>query len=86
MKTIATVGSPPLLGSGRLGASRPRLSGRERDVIGLLARGLSYAECAASLGVALDTVRTHVRRSYEKLHASTKAEAVAVAMREGWID
>lgn len=65
---------------------RQPLSDREREVLSLLARGFSYAECAASLGLALDTVRSHVRRAYEKLHASSKAEAVAVAMREGWLD
>ena len=64
----------------------PALTSREREVLQLLARGLSYGEAATSLGVSLDTVRTHVRHAYEKLHASTKAEAVAIAMRRGWLD
>ena len=58
---------------------------REIDVLQMLSRGLSYAECAGALGMSLDTVRSHVRNSYRKLHAASKAEAVAIAMRSGWL-
>jgi DNA-binding NarL/FixJ family response regulator len=62
------------------------LTDREREVINLLARGHSYGDAAKELGVALDTVRTHVRRAYEKLHATTKGEAIARAFRAGLIE
>jgi DNA-binding NarL/FixJ family response regulator len=61
------------------------LSARERDVLNMLARGFSYAECGRLLEISIDTVRTHVKSTYKKLHAATKAEAVALAIRGGWI-
>lgn len=59
------------------------LTRREQDVLGMLAKGLSYGESATSLTISVDTVRSHVRRIYEKLHAANKTEAIAHAMRAG---
>lgn len=67
------------------GLPAPSLTVREREVIELLARGHSNSSCSQILGLALDTIRTHVRHSYEKLHASTKAGAVAEAFRQGLV-
>jgi len=53
-----------------------RLSPREEEILGLLASGALYKEIAGSLGISLDTVRTHLRRIYEKLHVHTRTEAV----------
>lgn len=61
------------------------LSERERELLQLFARGLTYGQVAEQLGVSINTVRTHVRGTYEKLHAANKAEAVMIALREGWI-
>jgi DNA-binding NarL/FixJ family response regulator len=58
---------------------------REREILTLLARGLTYSEAGAALGVSINTVRAHVRTAYEKLQAGNKAEAVMLALREGWI-
>lgn len=52
------------------------LSPRERDVLGLLAKGLRYAEIADQLGIAPRTVSTHVHHLYEKLHVHSAAGAV----------
>ena len=52
------------------------LSPREHEVLTLLARGYRYKEIAEALGIAVETVRTHLRRIYEKLHVSTRTEAV----------
>jgi len=52
------------------------LTTREREVLGLLANGSMYKEIAATLGVSLDTVRTHLRKIYEKLHVHSRTEAV----------
>lgn len=59
------------------------LTPRERDVLRCLVRGMSYGDAATSLGVSLDTVRTHVRGIYQKLQVHSVAEAVARAVREG---
>lgn len=59
---------------------------KERETLQLLARGFTYAQIAASLGVSINTVRSHVSSAYGKLQASNMAEAVMLALREGWIE
>lgn len=61
------------------------LTSREREVVTLLARGSTYDEIADALGVSINTIRTHIRSTYEKLHASNKAQAILAARREGWL-
>jgi len=53
------------------------LSGREREVIELLARGFLYKEIAELLKISGPTVNTYIRRIYEKLHVRSRAQAVA---------
>jgi len=52
------------------------LSPREREILELLTEGCLYKEIAERLGIGIETVRTHVRRIYEKLHVRTRTEAV----------
>jgi DNA-binding NarL/FixJ family response regulator len=52
------------------------LTGRERQVLELLARGYLYKEITESLGITGPTVNAHVRRIYEKLHVHTRTQAV----------
>ena len=53
------------------------LSGREREVLELLARGYLYKEIAEQLKISVQTVNTYIRRIYEKLHVRSRAQAVA---------
>ncbi len=53
------------------------LTCREHSVVELFASGATYAEVGSALDITVNTVRQHVRHIYEKLHVSTKAEAVA---------
>lgn len=52
------------------------VSPREHEVLTLLSKGFLYKEIAAELAISLDTVRTHLRRIYEKLHVHSRTEAV----------
>jgi len=52
------------------------LSSRERQVLDALSRGQRYKEVADTLGISMDTVRTHVKEVYRKLHVNSRAEAV----------
>lgn len=56
------------------------LTPRELEVIELFCHGLTYAEVARLCGISVNTVRTYVRQSYEKLHVSSKAEAVTTLL------
>jgi DNA-binding NarL/FixJ family response regulator len=54
-----------------------RLSEREAQVLSALAKGLLYKEIATQLEISENTVRTYIKRIYEKLHVQTRTEAVA---------
>ncbi len=58
------------------------LSPRESEVLHLLARGYRYREIAEALFISPETVRSHLRRIYEKLHVRSRTEAV-VRFMEG---
>jgi DNA-binding NarL/FixJ family response regulator len=63
-------------------ASKPittaELSKRESEVLALLAQGYLYKEIGDTMGVALPTVNSFIRRIYEKLHVHSRAQAVAI--------
>lgn len=59
----------------RLAPDSP-LTPREQEILALLGQGFIYKEIAWDLGIGLGTVRTHIRRIYEKLHARNRTEAV----------
>lgn len=64
---------------------RLSLSRRETDVLLLLRDGLSVAEIGASLFISLSTAKTYVSRIYEKLGATTRAQALMTAIHHGLI-
>lgn len=64
-------------------ADTHRLSARETQVLQHLADGYSYQNIAAHLEVSVETVRTYIRRIYDKLHVHTRSEAVARGLRSG---
>jgi DNA-binding response OmpR family regulator len=62
------------------------LTGRERQVLALLADGLTPAEVAQDLIISRSTVGTHIEHIYEKLGARTRAHAVGIAFRSGLLE
>ncbi|WP_413115361.1 response regulator [Streptomyces sp. CY1] len=82
-----TVLTPSLAGK----LFRPRtvepspLSGREREVLRLVGRGLTNAEIGTELFVSEATVKTHLLRSYRKLGVSDRTAAVMTAMERGFL-
>ena len=55
------------------------LSPREMEVLQCLSRGLSYKMVADALGISIETVRSHVRKIYDKLHVHSVSEAISKA-------
>lgn len=51
------------------------LTGREEEVLALLAKGHAYKEIAGLMNISFETVRTHVRTIYDKLHVHSRTEA-----------
>lgn len=57
------------------------LTQREREVLELLVKGMNYRMIGEALFISLDTVASHVKHIYEKLHVHSKSEAVAKALK-----
>src|SRR5205807_4516769 len=62
------------------------LTGREREILQLLADGMSNADVATQLFISQETVKSHVRHILAKLEADTRTHAVAIALRDAIID
>jgi DNA-binding NarL/FixJ family response regulator len=60
------------------------LTSREREVLQLLAEGLSNREIAEQLNISIKTVETHRSNMMNKLGVSSKTELVKYALRKGW--
>jgi DNA-binding NarL/FixJ family response regulator len=72
--------APAERGGAEVGA---RLSPRERDVLRLVAEGLTSKECAVRLGVAVSTIETHRKQLMAKLKLRSVAELTKFAIRTG---
>ncbi len=62
------------------------LTAREREILQLLADGMSNADVASKLFISQETVKSHVRHILAKLEADTRTHAVAIALRDAIID
>jgi DNA-binding NarL/FixJ family response regulator len=79
-----STGSHPRPGAGPGGTSKlAALTDREREVLGLLARGKSNREIGAELFITAKTASVHVSNILAKLGAASRTEAAAIAYREG---
>lgn len=61
------------------------LSPREKEVLNALVEGLSYKMIADRLSISFETVRSHIKRIYEKLRVHNNTEAVAKALKIGLV-
>jgi DNA-binding NarL/FixJ family response regulator len=67
--------------AGKEAEKQSLLSPRETMVLDCLAKGLTYKQIADQLEISIDTIRTYLRRVYEKLHVQSRTEAVAKYLR-----
>ncbi|MEA3377732.1 MAG: LuxR C-terminal-related transcriptional regulator [Chloroflexota bacterium] len=61
------------------------LTDREREVLELVATGITNREVAQQLFISVNTVKVHLRNIYTKLEADSRTEATMIAVREGWV-
>jgi DNA-binding NarL/FixJ family response regulator len=59
-----------------------RLTPREKEVLACIVEGLSYKMIADKLSISYETVRSHIKKIYEKLHVASLTEAVAKAINQ----
>lgn len=59
-----------------------KLTQREKEVLGCIVNGLSYKMVADKLSISYETVRTHIKKIYEKLHVASLTEVVAKAINQ----
>jgi DNA-binding NarL/FixJ family response regulator len=64
------------------GSEVEKLTKREQEILGLLAKGYLYKEIADQLGITLSTVRAHLHTVYEKLHVQSRTQAVVKFLGE----
>ena len=65
--------------------SRPPLSGGQQEILRLMADGHSNREIAAQIHLSENTVKSHIREILRKLETQNRVQAVARAIREGWV-
>jgi DNA-binding NarL/FixJ family response regulator len=70
----------------RAEAERSNLTLREIQILEFLTEGKSNKEIANFLSISDETVKTHLKRLYEKLGAADRAQAVAIALRQNLIE
>jgi DNA-binding NarL/FixJ family response regulator len=59
-----------------------QLTAREKEILTSLSKGNSYKLIASEFGISIDTVRTHIKKIYEKLRVHSQTEAVSKAIHE----
>ena len=65
---------------------KPRLSRRQLEVLGYVAKGLTSKAISSKMGITADCVNGHLRAIFANLKAASRTEAVATAMRLGLIE
>jgi len=77
---------PAIAGKLATRVSRPELSSREMDVLGLLVRGKANKEIASSLDITEGTVKVHINHIFMKLGVSGRTEAISEALKRGIVN
>ena len=62
-----------------------QLSEREKEILSLMAHGHNYRSIADKAFISYETVRTHVKKIYRKLHVASRAEAILKAQQQGLV-
>ena len=69
-------------GTGPRLQAEEKLSHREQEVLNLLVKGYAYKQIAEQMSISMDTVRTYIRRIYEKLQVHSRTEVMTRLLRK----
>jgi DNA-binding NarL/FixJ family response regulator len=83
---VRVPGAAPAPAGFRAAEDAPPLTPREAEVLALVGQGMSNKAVARRLGISLHTVKFHLEALFEKLGASSRAQAVAIGLRGGAIE
>ncbi|GAB3920788.1 response regulator transcription factor [Mucilaginibacter myungsuensis] len=61
------------------------LSAREKEILSLMMEGYNYRDLADKAFISYETVRTHIKRIYKKLHVASRSEAIMKAKQQGFV-
>ncbi len=61
------------------------LTEREKEILRMVATGITNREIAYQLSISVNTVKVHLRNVFTKLGAESRTEATMIAVREGWV-
>ena len=78
--------NPPSFDGFRAVSDEPPLTPREAEILALVGQGMSNKMIARTLGISLHTVKFHLEALFAKLDATSRAEAVAKGLRNGFIE
>ena len=65
-------------------AGNHNLTARENEILKLLVEGMEYKEIAETTSTSPNTIRNHITNIYKKLHVTSKAQAIRMAMNKKW--
>ena len=82
---VASLVVQQMLATSARGTGQEPLTDRETELLALLARGATYAQCAEAMSIGIGTVQGYVKNIYAKLDVSSKAEAAVAAARLGLV-
>lgn len=86
MLSLSRKTEPDAASTNAKAAEESGLTAREREVLTLFAKGMSYAETAGVLGITTHTIQTYVKSIYRKLAVHSRNEAIFEALQNGWLD
>jgi DNA-binding NarL/FixJ family response regulator len=67
-----------------IASDKGNLTERERQVLKWLVDGLDYKNIAEKLDISPNTIRKHIDNIYKKLHVTSRAQAVTIAVKKRW--
>ena len=77
--------SPEIKRQLKASEQKPELTSRQTEILTYVAKGLNNREIAEQIGIGTDCVKAHLKTAFARLGAASRSEAVAIALRTGFL-